>query len=280
MKQFQRSGVLHSWASLLAATLDALTLISLLLTISVIYFTAFVSNKDPLLVMLLSILSAVMAAITGSRINQAWLAASVIGQLSAKGNASIKSLKVLTHSIMALENRTRQFMTLREKDKSIDLLLQHQLSEIRGRCMELKRQTIKIIADWDDVVPEANLVVQTSTLAHLSQKIALLEEDKKSIEQEVEHNRGKEDRTRKLGGEIHRRDDEIMALRKLLNDKQLAFNCSVLGGLSDVAGAAKDPAYLFIEGEELAEPATNQSFERYTKHIEEIEVVSAQSKFN
>ena len=153
--------ILSPGASFLIVLISSLILI--------IYFAEAKINSGilTLLVVVLSLLSGLLGGFITKRISNL----SKEQSLRDRGYASIRNLNLLLSHIFSIKKRVGTYIrSLNHEEFNYELLRSH-FEEISEKCNNLFEDVANAIENWQDVISEANLRMQISTVFELKKEI-------------------------------------------------------------------------------------------------------------
>jgi len=229
----------NKWSAFFSAIFEPWTLACTFFTIALIGATLFVS--DPKIASLLSVFASLFASVVGGLLTKHYHERTEGRILKAKGESSIRGLKLLLSNVCALDQRVQVMKARISETNQGDLPLTY-LEEVVERCKTLEEESLSAIENWTDIIPEADAQTQIGVITSLRNQIeqsiierTQLEEKLKSFDGKVA---GEQKQIQELRDGISQQASQIAELNAQLRKKEITL---ALRGLpnpkSDMTGS-------------------------------------------
>lgn len=207
--------IIRGWLNFLKRILDPWVALSLGGSILLIYLST--NPKYSSASAVLSIFATIASSIAGGLISHSMHTATEHRVVAARGESSIRGLKLLLLNLNALSDRIYEIIKLCSNRNDFDVLNAY-LSEIINRCKILEEEAISSIENWTDIIPEANVRSQIGAISSLHKKL----EGKMSELELLKNSHRESDQDKlKLENEVKKRIAEIANLKRELSEKEI-----------------------------------------------------------
>lgn len=183
----------QNWMGFLALVLDPLVLF--LLVAAILLGVVVVTQRDPVVVAVLTIILGVASGLLGGVVSQKWSALTEEKVICARGRLAVRGLKLLLGNITALERRVREYLERHAASNGTPTLTpavtQTCLEEIIERCVVLQEEALSSIENWTDIVPEADIKTQIGVITQLRLKLAAQSAQVADLTAKLEETKGR-----------------------------------------------------------------------------------------
>lgn len=186
------------------------------------------ASIDISVVTVLTFIASLTSGILGGLIGKRW--DDFVGErvIVTRGKSAVRSLKLLLRNVVALERRVKEYLCRhideKERENQTPEVIKTYLEEVIARCHVLEEEAISSIENWTDIVPGADIKTQIGVISELTSEIEQLALQRRDLTAELEETKGISDaETKKLRGEIRKKEKELFEAKKEFNQKRIGF---------------------------------------------------------
>jgi hypothetical protein len=226
-----------NWKKFAEIVLEPWTLVFLLATLGLLIGTFF--TNDPKTLGFLTVVITITSTVVGGLISKHHHEKTEGRVLKAKGESSIRGLKLLLSNVASLDSRIEQIREriLAKPEKELMITT---LEEISGRCNVIEEEALSSIENWTDIIPEANVKTQIGVISDLTRQINDLGQNRTALQEQLDKVTGASsadrDKIKLLEQDIAGQAAKVEKLTAELRQKEIKLNQSVLAGITPPGG--------------------------------------------
>jgi hypothetical protein len=218
-----RTRLQANWSAFWEAIFDPWTIVLLVTTVflTLLSIAAVKTASNDASNALWYVLITLSASFLGGRATYRWSTASDVDVVMARGQHSVRSLKLLWRSIVTLEQRMRTFRDNETLIRDNPDVTKRNYEEAIIHCRTLEESTLNSIENWIDVVPEANIKSDVGRISELSEQLDAKTQDLAKAEGAKDSLMAQgstekaiyEDKIRSLATDVERLKNELRAAK-------------------------------------------------------------------
>jgi hypothetical protein len=211
------------WGKFLTIVIDPWTVV--LVAAGFFLSVVLIEQKDRATAAVLTLMVSILSGVLGSIWTNRWGELTAQRVVVARGNAAVRSLKLLFAGIAALERRAREYLQRHVDREEVEPVhgevVKTYLEEVIERCGILEEETLSSIENWTDIVPEADVRTQIGLISELREEVGRRAKDLEQLKKNLEEVKGRsEEAAAKFKEQIAAKEQELLKLRKELSERR------------------------------------------------------------
>lgn len=235
-KTSSKNDLCEKWIFFITLILDPWVIISLLVTLFLIY----VSTKPELknFELFLNLLITLTSGLLGGIIANKWSVLTETKVLEVRAKSAIRSLKLILNSIGNLENRAVIFLERLNKEIDKYDLHRNNLEEIIEKCSILEDEIMSSMEDWTDIIPEVeNVKSKIGLISELKLNVLNKQIEIDKLQEEIGKNENFAIDNLKLQQQLSNNESQLEELKNKLNVAESKISTSLLSGITGTSGS-------------------------------------------
>jgi|GEM_PF-6506140 len=224
------------WAALARTILSPVPAILLLLAVvSILVDVLLVGSATGAVLVLLA---ALLSGVFGGSVAKEWGKLSEESATRARGQTTVRSLKLLFTNISLLQRRVAEYMARQQELQLSAEVIRTYLEEVAQRCLVINEEVISSIENWQDVLPEASVRARIGELVSLSEEAQALQSQRDALQRWAgqERDTSAEERER-IRRELRAKESDLADTRKRLAQLQQRARSEGLLSTSSATGS-------------------------------------------
>lgn len=222
--------LIQRWLVFLSIIVDPWIAVLSVITAIIICMNAY--NDNPIITVILSLLTVFSSGVIGARLTKIWTDNADKGILTTRGKNTIRDLVLLIENIGVIKRRIRVYIARQNEEQSKKATI-ISFEELIEKCNILEREVINSIESWSDIIPDADISVKLEDISLTTKYINKEKLQKEQLKEELEVIKTRPDKEKdELRTIIMQKARKIIDLEKEIDEKVEAINSSILGGMN------------------------------------------------
>lgn len=235
-KTANKNNLCEKWKFFMTLILDPWVLISIVITLFLIYISTKPELKD--FELFLNLLITLTSGLVGGIIAHKWGVLTETKVFEVRAKSAIRSLKLILNSIGNLENRAVVFLERLNKENNEYDLQRNNLEEIIEKCDILEEEIMSSMEDWTDIIPEVeNVKSQIGLISDLKLNVVNKQIEIDKLEKEITGKENAVTDNLKLQEQLANNEKQLDILKNKLMTAESKISSGLLSGITSSSGS-------------------------------------------